>query len=277
MRAHGVVDSAAGLRPFGHLGWAYRDRADFLARAREYIIDGVAEGQWIEFVGDGDTLRDELVSLSGVPTSDIGVATVAEFYEFAGDVVDPVASVDKQVRAVETAVDAGYTGVRAVVDATAAALTPEQRAAFARFEYLIDQKMSSLPISTVCGYDLGRMDKTATTELVCLHPFTNPGSSLFRIYADGPSEFALSGELDASCVAVFATTLRRTLPLSAARDLRIDGRGLVFIDHRALARLDAVLGEVGATAVLSTSCLVAARLSDIMTLRNLRVDPVGEA
>ena len=40
-RHHGVVDSAGGLDPFGHLGWGYRSRPEFLARAAEYIADGL--------------------------------------------------------------------------------------------------------------------------------------------------------------------------------------------------------------------------------------------
>ncbi|MGW5049606.1 MEDS domain-containing protein [Actinokineospora sp. NPDC004072] len=266
MRAHGVVDSAAGLRPFGHLGWAYRDRAEFIARAREYLADGIAEGQRVEFVG-GD---GELADLPG-----LRVAAVEDFFDFDGDAVDPAATVRKRLRAVDAAVADGRTGLRSVVDATAVALTPEHRAAYARFEYLMDQQMSTRPVSAACAFDLDRMGRSAAAELVCLHPFTNAGSSLFRIYADGPAEFALSGELDASSVTAFTTTLDRTLPLFRTDVLRIDGRGLHFIDHRALTRLDALLGGAGSSAVLWTPCPVAARLSDFIDLRHVRVERVA--
>ena len=67
-RRHGVVDSAGGLIPFGHLGWGYRDRSEFLTRAAEYITDGLIQNQWVEFVGDGspDQLRAELDSIAGL-------------------------------------------------------------------------------------------------------------------------------------------------------------------------------------------------------------------
>ena len=57
-----TVDSAAGLVPFGHLGWAYRDRDEFALQAGRYLADGLAQGQMVEYVGDGDpdTLRREL-------------------------------------------------------------------------------------------------------------------------------------------------------------------------------------------------------------------------
>lgn len=53
MRTAGVVDSARGLLPHGHLCWAYQDRAEFQVRALEYMTDGIALGQWIEYVGSG--------------------------------------------------------------------------------------------------------------------------------------------------------------------------------------------------------------------------------
>lgn len=48
-----------------------------------------------------------------------------EFYRFEGDsnVVEPVAAVAVKVAAVEDVVAAGYTGFRAVVDATAVVRT----------------------------------------------------------------------------------------------------------------------------------------------------------
>lgn len=42
MRDGGVVIAAAGLAPFGGLWRAYPDRAEFRARADEYLADGVA-------------------------------------------------------------------------------------------------------------------------------------------------------------------------------------------------------------------------------------------
>jgi hypothetical protein len=52
-RPQGVVASASSLVPFGHLGWGYSDRAEFAARAAEYIADGLEQNQSIEYVGEG--------------------------------------------------------------------------------------------------------------------------------------------------------------------------------------------------------------------------------
>src|SRR5699024_5460905 len=97
-------------------------------------------------------------------------------------VVDPVRSVHTRVAATEAALQAGYTGFRAVVDATATSRTVAQRTAFARFEYLIDQKMAALPVSAMCAYDVSELGAGTVAELTCLHPLASTGSTSFHLY-----------------------------------------------------------------------------------------------
>lgn len=106
VRTVGVVDSVRGLVPGGHVCWAYRDRADFQARALEYLTDGIALGQ-----------------------------------------------------------------------------------AFARFEYLIDQKMSALPVTALCSYSLAELGRAAIAERACLHPLASASTTPFRLYAEQDVEF----------------------------------------------------------------------------------------
>ena len=67
MRPNGVIDSPRSLLPGGHLCWAYSDRSEFLTLAGAYASDGVAAGQWIEYVGDAapDSLFAEFAALAG--------------------------------------------------------------------------------------------------------------------------------------------------------------------------------------------------------------------
>lgn len=96
VRTVGLVDSARGLVPHGHLCWAYQDRAEFLARALEWTLDGIALGQWIEYVGDSsaETLRGELAGLDGIQDAldcgNIGVSSVGDFYRFAGSATSSI-------------------------------------------------------------------------------------------------------------------------------------------------------------------------------------------
>lgn len=280
MRLSRVVDSARGLLPHSHLCWAYRDRSEFRARAGECMAGAYAAGQWIEYVGEGDAeaLWDELAGLDGVEEildgGGVGVSSVHEFYEFVGhsDVVDPITAVAKRVAATEQAVAAGYTGFRIVVDATPVARTPEQREAFARFEYLVDREMAALPVSALCAYDVSELGTAAVSEMACLHPLVNDGSALFRLYADQDVEFALAGEIDLSDGALFATTLGRTVALSSGPELIVDGRGLEFIDHRGLLAVECQAREHDREVVLRSRSATVARMAELLPLKALRVE-----
>jgi hypothetical protein len=276
MRAHGTIDSARGLVPFGHVGWAYRDRAEFRARAGEYLADGVAQGQLGMFVGPGsaESLRSELGELAGLSGSQgICVLPVDEFYATPSvdGVVVPEMALDKHVAALQEAVGAGYTGLRAAIDVTALVRTAEQREALARFEYLADQKMAVHPVSALCAYDAAELGDAAA-ELVCLHPYVSPGSTIFQLYAAPECDFALSGQVDRSCDALLGTALRRTGDLVTGARVLIDARGLEFIDHRWLLRLADYAAARGATAVLRGAPRVVPRILRLLAVPNVRVE-----
>lgn len=283
VRTVGLVDSARGLVPEGHVCWAYQDRAEFRTRAREYLADGIALGQWIEYVGSGsaEELRAELAGLEGIghllDEGGIGVCPVGDFYEFAdpsGGVVDPLRALAGRVAATEKALAAGYTGFRAVVDCTAVARTAPQRAAFARFEYLIDQQMSALPVTALCAYDLRELGRAAVAEMACLHPLASAGATPFHLYAEQDVEFALAGELDLSCAELFATTLERIVPPSGGPELVVEGRKLEFIDHRQLLVLVEHARRANATIVLRTSWPGVDRIVELLDVKGVRVEPL---
>ncbi len=283
MRLVGVVDSARGLAPTSHVGWGYSDRAELRTRAWEYLTDGAEAGQRIEFVGSGSVggLRAELAR--GAPPHHraavldhdaVRVVSIDEVYAFSGTgrVVDPARSVAARVAATEEAVSAGYTGLRAVVDATALAGTLAQRTAYAHYEYLLDQQSSVLPLATICAYDLEQLGSAAVAELACLHPLTSRGASAFRLYTGGEGAFALAGEIDFSSVGQLAETLGRVLPLMAGPELVVDAHELEFIDHRGLLVLDRCAAQRGARLVLRTSRETVAHVVEAIGLRHLRVE-----
>jgi anti-anti-sigma factor len=274
-----------GLVPRSHVGWGYAGRAELRTRAWEYLLDGVAVGQRIEFVGSGsvEALRAELAEFAerdsnfGQGAVDRGayrVALVDEVYAFsgAGRVVDPDGSVASRVAATEAALAAGYTGLRAVVDATALAGTVEQRVAYAHYEYLLDQQSSVLPLATICAYDLARLGRAAVAEMTCLHPLTSRGASPFRLYTDYGAAFTLAGEIDFSTAGQLADTLGRVLPLMSGPELVVDGRLLEFIDHRGLLILDRCVGQRGVRLALRTPRQTVAQIAEAIGLQHLRVD-----
>ncbi|MDN5747366.1 MAG: MEDS domain-containing protein [Pseudonocardia sp.] len=277
---NGAIDPVESLAACGHVCWSYKDRAGFRVRALEYAASGIAAGQWIEYVGSGSVegLRTELAGLDGmaehVEAGRVGVSSVADFYPVVGhsDVVDPVAAVAARVAGTEKALAAGYTGFRAVVDATAMARSAEQRAAFARYEYLLDQKTSVLPVTALCAYDVSALGGAAVAELACLHPFTRSGSASFRLYADEGVEFALAGEIDLVCRELFNATLAHTVTLSPGPELVIDGGGLDIIDPRGLLTLVEHGRRAGATLVIRNGPRFVRRLVELLDLQDVRVE-----
>ena len=285
MRQAGVLDSARGLAPCSHVGWGYADRAEFRTRAREYLLDGIAAGQRVEFVGSGTVaaLRAELTGSSeGIPQfrrdvvgqDVLRVALVDEVYTFSGTgrVVDPNRSAEARALATEDALADGYTGLRAVVDATALAGTAVQRAAYAHYEYLLDRQSTVLPLATICAYDSARLGPVAVAEMACLHPLASRGASAFRLYTDDGAAFALAGEIDFSSVGQLAETLGRVLPLMSGPELVVDGRELEFIDHRGLLVLDRCAGQQGVRLALQTPRETVAQIAEAIGLPHLRVE-----
>ncbi|MEH3141943.1 MAG: MEDS domain-containing protein [Mycobacterium kyogaense] len=248
-RPHGVVTSAAGLIPFGHLGWGFRDRHDFHRRAGEYLTDGLRQGQFAVFVGDRSprSLTAELATVrkamsADVADSSVTVISVEQFYSYVPgtDVVDPETSVAERVAATERAVADGYTGFRAVVDATAVARTDAQREAFARFEILVDQQMARFPVSALCAYDLAELDGAA--DLVCLHPFVNPFVShdggAYRVFAAPDADVAVAGEVDAEHATAVVDAVNAALPQASRDSVTVDAGGADHLAAECVLRLD---------------------------------------
>lgn len=278
MRRDGRLSAATGSVPCGHRALAYRERAEFLTGAAEYIAHGLARNERILYVRDEgrDGLIDELAEMGfadAVRSGQIRAQTVREHYPFVAgsDVVDPEAAVAGGVAAMERLLAKGYSGCRAVVDGAVLARTPEQRAAFSRLEYLIDQKMAALPMGALCAYNLDLLGDTAK-ELICLHPWIGQGPVRFRIYAEQGHDFALAGEIDAADYRAFTTALRRIWPLTTGDELVVDAHGLDFVTHRELFVIDQLSGADGRPVVLRTDHRVLGRLIELLELKNIRVD-----
>jgi hypothetical protein len=279
MRPHATVESAAGLAPFGHMGWGFHHRSEFLARAAEYIADGIRQNQLVAYVGEADehTLRSELdamPALAGLDVTTVNVISAADYYVYqpGTDVLDAEAALGRYIATAQDAVHRGYTGFRAVVDVTAVARTATQRESLAELEFLVDQQMAVLPFSALCAYNVTQLG-TAAKELLCLHPYISAGSVSFQLFADPEPEvdFALTGELDAFTQDVFTTTLGRIWPLTAGTTLHVDARELTFVDHRSLITLSQVARRHSSTVVLHTDHQFIGRILDLLDVPAVRV------
>ncbi|OBI43719.1 hypothetical protein A5707_04850 [Mycobacterium kyorinense] len=277
MRRHGVLSSAAGLGPFAHLGWGYCGQEEFRVRAGEYISDGLAADQCIEYVADrdGQSLRAELAEIGfddAVKSGRIHVTPAEDFFAFTSDgLVDPRATIAKRLGATEHAVSTGYSGLRAAVDDTPVARTPEQREALACYEQLLDREMLTAPFSALCAYDTTVL-RDAAGELICLHPFVGGGAVGFRLFAEQDAGFALAGEIDVTDSDTFVTAIGRVLAVQGRDALVVDASGLDFTTHHQLLALDRHARAVDRQVVLRTGQPVIARLAQLLELTNVRVE-----
>ena len=273
-----------GPEPSRHVSWRFANRQDFRARANEYVASSLDWGHWIQYVGDAphDRLREELAAL---PVGDRLMARggwevfpVNDFYRYRdGDrVVDPQRSVAARAQDVERALTAGFTGLRIVADATAVVRRPEQVEAFARYEYLLDQAMTTLPASALCAHDRARVDHDAAAGLACLHPVTGPDPTPFNLYAEAGVDFSLAGNLDGGCRELMAHTIARISSYLAGPQLVVDGRNLEFIDHRAMLDLADLAERIGAhRLVLQTDLRSARRITDVLGDDRITVEVAG--
>lgn len=245
------MHSARNLPPDGHVCWAYSGRGEFFERAGEFLAEAAANGVLIQYVGAGSgrELRADLPEILDEIPADAAVYTLDEFYAVGHrGVVLPEASVEARAACAR----AHGRPTRTVVDPSALVRTPEQREAFARFEFLVDGRMQRAGSAALCAFDAEVLAPAEVAELACLHPYAGAGSSLFRIFAQPGAAFALAGEVDRSCRSLFARALERIVPLCPEGPLVVDGRRLQYIDHHGLHTLGSAARRRGATVTLWT-------------------------
>ena len=188
----------------------------------------------------GGQLLANLPEVADADGQRVEVSTVDKFYEFecGTDVVAPSAAVATKVAAVEDALAAGYSGFHAVVDAASVVRTAELRSRLRLFEFLIDQKMNTLPVAAVCAM-------TSVLSVPMRPPTRVPAPVRRSRDVVVPSscrrtiDVRVDRRLDMSCMELFATAIERVLPITGLNgEIVIDGSGLTFIDHRALLALE---------------------------------------
>ncbi|MFC0542929.1 MEDS domain-containing protein [Kutzneria chonburiensis] len=281
-RSSGIAASARGLGLHDHVCWSYDDGDGFRRRAREFLAEGLALGQRVEYIADdsADRLAADLRK-----NADLGQAlragaarVVAARDLYPPDaVIEPAEQVAAYAAATEKALSDGYTGLRVAIDVTGLARKPRQREAFARYEHLIDQYMTTRPFAALCGYHRPELGEHTVAELACLHPTTNSRTAPFRLYASTDGEYSaeLAGELDLMGAELFPLALRRTRPSARRGRVLLDAARVSFVDHRSLIALDDHAREHGTTVVLRTGLSTPARVIAALQLRSVRAEAAG--
>ena len=270
MGVSGVVDGPVA----DHVCWSYDEPGTFDAFAEGFLADGVAAGHQVWCVAPGGaTLARRLRELFPAEIRR-GAVRVVDF----GATYAPGAGPREQIRVYEDATDAalaaGYRGLRVAADATAMLRTPEQVAAFARYEHHADRLVRARPFSAVCGYDRRALGSAAVARIACLHAGSNVAGLPLRLSACAPGAGAaeLSGEVDAASRELFADALALADLRPTGGELVLGAAGLRFADHRALLLLDAYARERDAVLVLRGAPGATAHVAALLELTAVRVE-----
>lgn len=275
MRRAGTVETAGGLERHDHICWAFDTHDQYRAVVQRFLADGLAGGQRVLLIADW-ARHDDLDGLAG-PGSPPGAAQVCGAGAYGGGaMVDPFAQVRAYAALTEQAVADGFSGLRVAADATPLVRSPEARAAFARYEFLVDGYMARHPMSAMCGYDRAELGGAAVAELAGMHPLASPAATTLRLFAADPRDTTaaavLAGEVDIAGHAQLLAALSRVELAAAGGTVTIDARELTFIDHRGLAHLVGhIRGRGAATELLVHGRSPLPQLAGLLGLADLRV------
>ena len=172
----------AGFGLGDHLCWPFDGYDDFRREALVFLAEGAQLGQRLLYTADrplDELQRDVLDGLPGaerlLESGGLVVESLLDTYEVS-EVADPGAQVAAYVARTGDAVVAGYTGLRVAADVSVLVTDAVARAAFVRYEHLIDRAMLDVPFTAMCGYDRSRLTPGAANEMASVHPHRRAGS-----------------------------------------------------------------------------------------------------
>lgn len=278
LRWAGVLEDPRGLGLHDHVCWAFDDAEEFIARAGQFLEEGLDLGEQVWYVGVGEVpdLEREIGQFVGVERAlrSGGAKVVSIGAAYSGAVIDPVAQVRAYRTATEQALAEGFTGLRVAADATALVRTAEQLDVFARYEHLIDRYMLTAPFSAMCAYQRSLVGEATVAALACMHPVASPDATPFWLHATTAADCAaaIGGELDLAAKGLLEPALRRADLQPHEGELILDAAGLTFIDHRSLLQLRRHARRRGYPLVLRTTHPSPSRFIAILGLDDVRVE-----
>ncbi|MDR6324521.1 hypothetical protein J3R03_008717 [Actinoplanes couchii] len=261
-----------------HACWSYDDPGALEAYAKEFLRAGLAAGERVWYVpGPRSTTVTDWLRSAGPTVSRPDAMRIIAWQDAyaAGQVVDPGEQIAAYAAVTQAALADGFTGFRVVADVTELVRTPEQRDAFARYEFAISRYMGVAPMRALCTYDRRELGAQVVGELACLHETSFASDVPFQLYPGRTAgEAVLDGELDMAGEDLFGEALWRTDLEPVGGEMTVDARGLHFVDHRSLLTLQRYARARRATVVVRTGLGSAVRISELLELPDVRVELV---
>jgi hypothetical protein len=236
VRAHGWIDSAAGLGTDGHACWGFDQHEDFVGAAIEFLSDGLKHGQRLAYVGPEptETQREQLAPLGDVDRMvDSGMLQLFQLGDLyrVGEPVDREAQIATYMTAVDAALAEGYKGLRVAAEVTDLVAAPHTWEAHLRWESTANRVLAPKSLSALCGYRRDALPPQLLADLAAVHPAANVDSPPFHLFGED-GELVLSGEVD-----LFSRdALERVLDAAAGEGEQapLNLAALDFIDHHGI-------------------------------------------
>jgi len=178
------------------MAWVFAGSGEFAALAAPFLAEGAALGERLMYVARDPDPAD-MAGLAGVVGAGaLVVASVAEIYGASG-IVDPKAQRATYAAAVDDALAAGFTGLRAAADCTHLVADERRLAAFLRWEVVADRLLSETRLTAMCAFDQEKVDADALRRLAAVHPLSSASGPVpqFRLFSDAGALCA-EGQLD---------------------------------------------------------------------------------
>ena len=161
VRSAGVLDRSSRLAPHDHVAWCGDGAAGFLRLAGQ-VFATAADGERLVLVGDLDRLSADASELFAdqVERGRLRMVDVGEAYRplLEGGAGSAAGQLDAFRRDLDTALAAGWSGLRVAADNTAVlAGTDELERRWLAWEQLTDRWQSLMPVTGVCYFDRRRV------------------------------------------------------------------------------------------------------------------------
>lgn len=275
MRTVGPVRSLFTLGTNDHVCWPYDDLSSLSANVVEFLSDGVARGLRVAYAGPGDRIELE-ARVAGLTDVDRLLTSGGLEFIALDEVYGPESSVDADAAvaayaaATEKALADGYRGFRVGADVTQMVRSPEQLDSFTRYEARVDRYAAAHPFSAMCAYDV-QLGPEALAEIASVHPVSPAALTPFHVFSTADGALGVAGEVDLFSAEQFRQALERIRLAPHATAVVWDLSAAAFLDHHALAAMDAVAGRLGLPGLVHGAPRIVRRLMQLVPLSHLRI------
>lgn len=223
-----------GNRPGDHLCWVHGGDDAWREAVAAFLDDGARGRDRLLYVraGNETSLVDDLAGLPGrdamLRTGQLGVLPLSQAGA-DGAAAGEATQLTVLAAEAEAAAAAGYRGLRIAAEASPFVSSDDGARRFIAYEALLDAVVDGAPLTMLCGYDGRTVDDCTARQLAFVHPLRpdRDPDVAGALYADGPSRWRLTGEVDMLAHTALDAALAG---FPDAAEVHFDLRDLEFVD-----------------------------------------------